>query len=203
MLELDVSVIFPSNGSVTWRRPLLGGVPWVGSPASLLVLQRSDFPMPPLRSLALRSAVPRQLRRGGVGISQVPGEPLRACPALRPRRGRCARPFGRCPTFRRRDVAFRLLDDVGPRDVRHFVAQSHGLHARYLRFTSDVAAAHARLASGWWPTLAARGLNPLGSSVRFRLCLTVTSLPPHPGFAWRTQFRLQELGRFGKTERDS
>ena len=29
---------------------------------------------------------------------------------------------------------------------------------------------HARLASGWWPSLAGRDSNPLGSTVRFPLC---------------------------------
>jgi len=181
ILELGVSVIFPSNGSMIRRRPLLGGIPWVGSPASSLVLRRSDFPPPPLRSLALRSAVPRL--RGGVGISQVPGEPSRACPALRPRRGRDARPFGPCPTRRRRDVAFRFGNGVGPRHHVNFEAQSHGLHARCVRFAAAVADVHATLASGWWPTLAGRDSNPLGSIVRFPL--RHLSLPPHRSFAWR------------------
>jgi len=44
-----------------------------------------DFPTPSLRSLALRSAIPRDGSRGGGGTSQVPEESLRACPALRPR----------------------------------------------------------------------------------------------------------------------
>src|SRR5215207_2865136 len=78
--EVCVSAIFPSNDSVTRCRPLLHGVPRVGSPTSQLVLRHSDFPAPPLRSLALRSAVPS--RDGGVGTSQVPGEPLLACPGL-------------------------------------------------------------------------------------------------------------------------
>lgn len=29
---------------------------------------------------------------------------------------------------------------------------------------------HARLATGWWPTLAGRDLNPLGPYVKFQLC---------------------------------
>jgi hypothetical protein len=35
----------------------------------------------------------------------------------------------------------------------YFEAQSHGLHARCLRFAGAVTDVHARLASGWWPTL--------------------------------------------------
>lgn len=161
------------------RRPLLRGVPWVGSPASSLLLRRSDFPAPPLRSLALRSAVPRP--RGDVGISQVPGEPSRACPALRPRRSHDARPFGRCPTRWRRDVAFRCSYYVGLRHISYFGAPSHGLHARCVRFAAVVADVHATLASGWWPTLAGRDSNPLGSIVRFPLrhhCFLLTQASP-------------------------
>lgn len=76
---------------------------------------------------------------------------------------RQARPNrGRCPNRRRRDVAFRLFDDVGPRGERQLDAPSHGLHARCLRFVAVVANVHAKLASGWWPTFAGRGSNPLG-----------------------------------------
>ncbi|WP_437896067.1 non-canonical purine NTP pyrophosphatase [Sorangium sp. So ce124] len=46
---------------------------------------------------------------------------------------------------------------------------------------------HARLTSGWWPTLAGRGSNPLGSTARFPLWFATSSLPPRPGFAWRTE----------------
>lgn len=48
-------------------------------------------------------------------------------------------------------------------------APSHGLHARYVRFAAAVAGVHATLASGWWPTLAGRDSNPMGSNVRFPL----------------------------------
>ncbi len=49
VFELGVSSIVPSSGSVSRRRPLLGRVPRVGSPASSLLLRRSDSspPIPP------------------------------------------------------------------------------------------------------------------------------------------------------------
>ena len=115
VIELGVFVIFPSNGSVIRCRPLLGGVPRVGSPASSLLLRHSDFPAPPLRSLALCSAVPRF--RGGVGISQVPGEPSHACPALRPRRDPLHQAIRAMPLSGCGDVAFRHPEGVGSRDL--------------------------------------------------------------------------------------
>ena len=54
-----------------------------------------------------------------------------------------------------------------PPRMSYFGAQSHGLPARCLRFALVVTDAHARLASGWWPTLAGRGLDPLGSIAKF------------------------------------
>ena len=73
--------------------------------------------------------------------------------------------------------------------TRYFGAQSRGSHARCLRFAVTVTRLllydHARLASGWWPSLAGRDSNPLGSFVRFPSCFLATCLPPHPGFAWR------------------
>src|ERR1700734_4127209 len=77
VLELGVSVIFLSNGSVIRRRPLLHGVPRVGSPASSLLLRRSDFPAPLLRSLALRSAVPQHIAAEASGSLRFLGNPLR------------------------------------------------------------------------------------------------------------------------------
>ena len=44
---------------------------------------------------------------------------------------------------------------------------------------------HARLASGWWSSLAGRDSNPLGPFVKFQPSVS-TWHPPHPGLAWRT-----------------
>ncbi|MGA2451339.1 MAG: hypothetical protein ABTD50_21995, partial [Polyangiaceae bacterium] len=67
------------------RRPLLGGVPWIGSPASSLLLRRSDFsmPIPPrfaLASLGGTAAVqqPKVFDPAGVGAPRSRA----GCPAL-------------------------------------------------------------------------------------------------------------------------
>jgi hypothetical protein len=54
-----------------------------------------------------------------------------ACPALRPRQNLHARPL------RRLGLAFRFWNSVGF-CVGSFVAQSHGLHTRCLRFAGQV-----------------------------------------------------------------
>ena len=73
--ELGVFVIFPSNESMIRCRPLLGRVPRVGSPASTLLPRHSDFPAPPLRSLSLRSAVPRPCDEEASGSLRFLGSP--------------------------------------------------------------------------------------------------------------------------------
>ena len=76
------------------------------------------------------------------GSPRFLGNPLHACPALRPRWDLCARPLLRF------GAAFRASDGVGSHENRNFEAQSHGPHARCLRFAGWVAPAPARLASG-------------------------------------------------------
>jgi hypothetical protein len=56
----------------------------------------------------------------------------------------------------------------------HFGAQSHGLHARCLRFAAAVTRRHARLASGGWPTLSARDWLPAGLLTQFHVKLRLT-----------------------------
>jgi hypothetical protein len=57
----------------------------------------------------------------------------------------------------------------------HFGALSHGLHDRCLRFAATVTRVlpygRARLASGWWPTLAGQDLNLLDPVAKFQLVL--------------------------------
>src|SRR5580658_1658748 len=97
VLELGVSVIFPSYGSMIRRCPLLDGVPRVGSPASSLLLRRSDFPAPLLRSLALRSAVPQHLATEALGslrfLGNPPGMPCSLTPVGPLRRAIRALPY--------------------------------------------------------------------------------------------------------------
>jgi hypothetical protein len=56
--------------------------------------------------------------------------------------------------------------------------------ARCARFAGAVADVHATLASGSRPTLAGRDSNPDG--LQREVSATSSSLPPHPGLAWRT-----------------
>src|SRR5690606_28105961 len=86
------------------------------------------------------------------------------------------------------DAAFHTVNGVGSHDQIDFGAQSHGPFTRCLRFAAFLPASrssgHARLASGWGSTFAGRAFQLARSLVKFRLSLH--SLPPHPGFAWRT-----------------
>jgi hypothetical protein len=171
---------------MTQRRPLLGGVPWVGSPASTLLLGAPTSRRPRFARLRsaqrFRGSSPRRRRDlpGSWGTlvympcsGPTPVGPL--CQAIR------ALPYSlapRCclPHIQKRRLPLRT----------NFGAQSHGLHTRCLRFAAAVTDVHARLASDWWPTLAGRDLNPLGSIARFQLWFATSSHPPRPSFAWRT-----------------
>lgn len=114
------------------------------------------------------------------GSPRFLGNPMRACPALRPRWDLCARPLPRV------GAAFRLFNGVGSHKNRNFEARSHGPRARCLRF--------------------ARRVTPSPRKTRFRLparrcragvstrwvpiegfCFIRSLLPPSPSFAWRTE----------------
>jgi hypothetical protein len=170
------------------QRPLLRWVPRVGSPTSSLVLRCSDSSTPPTRSLCSRVGfAPKERRRRG-----LPGSwgtlPCMPC-SQTPVGPQCPWPFGLRPTSAPFGVAFRSIDNVGSDDNCPFEAQSHGLHARCLRFAATVARYFPTATQDSLPAgghLAGRDSNPLGSDVRFRLS---TSRPPHPGLAWRTDSR--------------
>jgi hypothetical protein len=73
--------------SVIRCRPLLGGVPWVGSPASSLVLRHSDFLSPVASHYLLSRLVTAEIHRPETkGPPRFLGNPSRTCPGLRPRR---------------------------------------------------------------------------------------------------------------------
>jgi len=152
------------------RRSLLRRVPWARFPC----LRRSDFPRPRLARFLSLGASPRAmpLIEEETGSHMFLGDLLHTCPGLLTPARRLGQAI-RCsaPTPRPRRVAFRSHRSVGPRDIAHFGAQFRGLHARCLRFTSAVACRRARLASGWWPTLAGQDLNPLGRFTWFLLVL--------------------------------
>src|SRR5580692_393770 len=88
------SAIFPSNGSMTRCRPLLGGVPRVGSPASSLLLRHSDFPTPiGSRFVAFTLHLPRAFihtREETPGPPRFLGNPCARAPLFDP--GRAAAP---------------------------------------------------------------------------------------------------------------
>src|ERR1700733_6729156 len=90
-----------------------------------------------------RCSVIRVLSRGYNGISQVPRRPVPyLCRALRPRLNRSSWPcrISRCCPRSQHGEGFSA----------HMISRlTHGFGTRCLRFTSDVAATHARLASGW------------------------------------------------------
>src|SRR6266571_1593872 len=166
--ELGVSFIVPSSGSVFRCRSLLRRVPWVGSPASSLLLRHSDS-SPPVHALlrCLRSAVPsRRRRRRGLPGSWTSLACMPCCitPAESMRTGPRA-----CPILRRIDVAFRVSERVGLREKNHFGASFTACMLAVYASQPRSLARHARLASGWWPFLGRSGLSPAGCCVRFQL----------------------------------
>ena len=137
--ELGVPDMFPSHDSVSRPAPSLHRLPRVGFPASSVLLTGSDSPPPPFRfgspSLGGSTSSSDPVILSSVEAAGPPrflGDPVHACPALRPRRDPGARPL------RRLGAAFRPLDGVGSRVCTNFGAQSHGLRARCLRFAASV-----------------------------------------------------------------
>jgi hypothetical protein len=164
-------------------RSLLRGVPWVGSPASLLVLRHSDASPTLLRSAfaLLGSSVP--FRIGGGEASQVPGRPLCACPAPLTPPSRRSRPPGQVPALWRRRCCLPRRQPRRPRNHKLSGLTTRPAHPlSTLHDRGRPLAAQDSLPAGG-PHLGRSGLSPAGRCVRF---LLATSLPPHPGLAWRT-----------------
>jgi hypothetical protein len=127
----------------------------------------------------LFSGFPNRFWGGGDRASQVPGDLLLvACSALRPRWDLRARPL---PRF---GAAFRSEYGVCSHHSP-FGAQSHSPLPRCLRFAAWVTPSPRKTRFRLAASFAGQGLNLQGSSVRF-LRSPISSLPPHPGFAWRT-----------------
>lgn len=178
--ELDVSPIVPSYGSDFRRRPLLRGVPRVGSPTSSLVLRRSDFSSPRPRSLSLARSFPACV--GGDETSQVPGQPLRACLGLRSRRSRCAEVPSIRPVSSRTDGAFRVHDRVGLRNIEPLGTRPLGPHARCLRFVGPSRCARRKTRFQLVTSaLAGRDPHPRAAHRNFRTLLP--SFPARLGLA--------------------
>ena len=132
------------------------------------------------------SRLPYRLSQDGDdGVSQVPGGPSITCPASTtpvdpPMPG----------LYSTRDVAFPL--HVQGRRPRKVISELFTQPMVSLSTLHPFGCPRgARLAPGWRPPLAGRDFNPQGPFGRFprlRCHLRLTSsLPPSPGFAWRTR----------------
>ena len=117
-------------------------------------------------------AAVRAARSGGdVETSQVPGRPVPACPALRPRRNRSAPDH-----LGAADGAFHSCHSVGFRDEIRISWLNHAAcKAACVRFADSVTTAHATLGSGWLANLGRTGLAPAGSQRRFPSCHNMPS----------------------------
>jgi hypothetical protein len=193
IVELGVSILFPSIGSVT-RHPL----PSTGSLESVPPLHRYNevlglLALRPASLRCLRSAVPlvrscslsrHRARRHEPGLvhrapsrtssgndeaSQVPGGPSCTCPALRPRRSARAQPLRRAqcclpPVERRRLPQLALISGL------NHTACTLAVYASQPESPPN----HARLATGWWLALAGRDL--------------LSRLVPSKGFSYASSF---------------
>ena len=118
VLELGVSSIVPSNGSVIPAPPFAPRGPSGRFPRFIAPTAALRLPVAP-RLARLRFA--RRFRRSfaaeATGSPRFLGNPRRTCPALRPRWDRRARPFGRLPYSSAPSVLpSALADGVGSHD---------------------------------------------------------------------------------------
>lgn len=202
--EPNVSVIFPSKGSVM-RRPLPStGSRWIRFPRFLGTMERSDF-LSPISSrfvsftigyhrpsglfaphtradgsgvgLGLFLRAPQPLFSGGDGrISQVPGKP-QCLHALLSDPGGTSTPVHWALRCSLPLIRQRRL----PHKLQSFEAPSHGLHAPCVRFAVRITlltTQHSVPADG--QSLPDRLGYLLGFSERFHGSI----IPPLPGFAW-------------------
>ena len=115
-------------------------------------------------------------RRAALACSQVPGRPLRTCPALRPRRTADPRPLQdrRCglPAFEQRRLRICTLSRL------NHAACTLSVYASQPGSLPD----HATRDSGWWPALTGQGFHLLGRVEGFHHVCPSTWLPPSPSF---------------------
>ena len=121
------------------------------------------------------------LAHGDDQASQVPGEPRCVhAPLFDP--GELFTPG----LLRRVDAAFRLPNNVGARG--YYLSRLNHAACTLPVYASQGGSLrhHATLGAGWWPTFAGRDWSPAG--LRRKVSeIAITSLPPFPGFAWRTR----------------
>ena len=87
---------------------------------------------------------------------------------------------------RRVDTAFRLPNNVGARGDYLSGLNHAACTLPVYASQRGLLRHHATLGSGWWPTSAGRGWVPAGLHRKVSE-ISITSLPPFPGFAWRTR----------------
>lgn len=208
--EPRVSPIVPSYGPPSRCRPLLGRVPRVGSPTSLLVLRHSDSspPIPP-RFVVLRSAVPPvcSVFVSPMGTSTTPiglGFVRVARPALRGKRRGLPGSWMALVHVRRSQTPveeesqdpglllpcvsapfFRLPCDSPrrpPQQCGFRGSMSPPMHSLSTLRSCPRGQTHARLASGWWSSPLPVGTFTHGPC---RKVSGATFHPPFPGLSWR------------------
>ena len=204
--------IYPSIRFCAPELPSLHRVPGVGSPASTVLISsltschpsgqaRWTLPgrtvcTPPRFAPAAWGAPPG--RRPGSLVSRDPHRLLQTERAGSPRfLGEPRWPYavlsdpGRAPRARpiqRRSAVAPLALPGQPRRHVPFVALSHGLRPRCLRFAGALTGYHPRKTRfRLVASLCRAGFTCRVPYERFPLCrLTSTSLPPFPGLTWRT-----------------
>jgi hypothetical protein len=209
VVGLGVPAVFPSCGSML-RRPLPStGSGQVRSPASSVTTRRSDSltilppgfvsfavavpPPPVVPSQGGRAPI---LHRPGLltgfphrtfdvessGPPRFLGDPSvhvpRSSTPAKPGNQALAAPRCCLPLFRWRRLS------------RHCSLSGLNHAARALAVYASRPGSprhHARLATGWWPPLPDRGCTCWVPREVSAPLVTTASLPPHPGFAWRTE----------------
>jgi hypothetical protein len=124
-------------------------------------------------------------RQGTTEPSQVPGRPVRTCPALRPRRSRAIRPlqWRDCclPVFRIRRLRWYQF--------RGSITQPARPLCMLRRRDRSRATPHSVPVDG--QSLPARDFHPVGRNKEFPIRLSLRSLPLLPGFAWRNELMIE------------
>jgi len=164
--ELTVSPIVPSLGSDLPAPPFAPQGPSGWFPCLIARTAALRPLVTPSDSFSLVQTFPA--RAGGDEVSQVPGQPLRTCPALRPRQSLSTRYYGA-------SVLPSAFGTASASVTSSFVAASHGPHTRCPRFTSAVTCTYAGLASGWLPALSRRDYLPAGFLLEVSTIILIVS----------------------------
>ena len=201
-VELDVSFIVPSFGSLLRCRPLLRWLPRGGSPASAPTAALR-LPVSPV-SLALRFASRFRFFGGDAGSPKFLGNPRHTCPALRLRRNLPEQASG---TSSLRFALSVLPSESWASSASATANISEPNHAACVlaAYAScrSLPSAHARLASGWRPCLDRAGFQPAGLLSWFLSCLAhMTHLQDEAVLGAPNDFLLDiQIGRSAVTMR--